>query len=115
MLDFETMIWSVHKNVITNVNVINDKYNDNHYAVDLRSFSGDDIATWLEAHSSEAFPINFPTTWFAWDCMQEYLIDPTGWAVQSDISFTAGYPGCADMVAKKTMLARFARAGQLRR
>ena len=28
--------------------------------------------------------------------MQEYLIDPTGWAIQSDFAFTSGYPGCGD-------------------
>ena len=46
----------------------------------------------MEEHKDEAFPIDFPKTFFAWDCDQDYLIDPTGWAVQSD--FMANYPGC---------------------
>ena len=57
-------------------------YNDNHYAVDIFTLNGDTIGSWLAAHSDEAFPIDFPRTFFAWDCMQAYLIDPTGWAVQ---------------------------------
>ena len=92
--DFEKMIWAVHKNVITSVDTYNDKYNDNHYAVDLQSFSGDKITTFMYAHNHSAFPIDFPKTFFAWDCDQDYLIDPTGWAIQSD--FMADYPGCSD-------------------
>ena len=57
---------------------------------------------WLKAHESEAFPINFPTTSFAWDCMQEYLIDPTGWSVQTDIRYSSGLPGCGYAAAEKT-------------
>lgn len=93
--DFETMIWSVHKEVITKVDTYNDKYNDNHYAVDLGgSFSGPKITAFMTAHKDEAFPIDFPKTFYAWDCDQDYLIDPTGWSIQSD--FDASYPGCED-------------------
>ena len=98
--DFEKMIWAVHKNVITEVDTYNDKYNDNHYAVDLQSFSGDKITTFMYAHNRSAFPIDFPKTFFAWDCDQDYLIDPTGWAIQSD--FMADYPGCSDAEVKSS-------------
>ena len=94
--DLEEMIWTVHKQVITKVDTYNDKYNDNHYAVDLGSFSGDNITAFMIAHKAEAFPIDFPKTFYAWDCDQDYLIDPTGWAIQSD--FMADYPGCTDVV-----------------
>ena len=39
-------------------------------AVDLPGFSGDSIAAYLKANSGNAFPIDFPKTFFAWDCMQ---------------------------------------------
>jgi hypothetical protein len=94
VVDMEENIWSAHKAIITDMNVYDDKYNDNHYAVDLMGFSGAKITAFLTEHEKDAFPINFPTTWYAWDCDQEYLIDPTGWAIQSD--FNANYPGCTD-------------------
>ena len=97
VLDLEKTIWAGHKamiGTIAGVSVTTNRYNDNHYAVDLRGFSGDTMSAWLKAHESSAFPIDFPRTTFAWDCMQEYLIDPTGWAVQTDIRYSSGLPGC---------------------
>lgn len=104
VFDFEKMLWSAHKALITDVNVVNDKYNDNHYAVDTM-MDGSYITTWFEKHNSSAFPINFPTTFFAWDCMQEYIIDPTGWSIQSDYTITL--PGCTDRTRKRATYAKF--------
>lgn len=98
VFDNEKNIWAAHKALITDVNVQNDKYNDNHYAVDLMGMSGTSIASWFTKHKAEAFPIDFPKTYFAWDCMQEYIIDPTGFAIQSDFDITL--PGCTDAVGR---------------
>ena len=70
-----------------------DKYLDNHYAVDLRGFNGTSIADWLEANKDDAFPIDWPRTYFAWVCTQSYIIDPTGWAIQDDYTITL--PNCS--------------------
>ena len=105
VFDLESTLWAGHKAMIGTIGGVStdtDRYNDNHYAVDLPGFSGDTMSAWLKAHESEAFPINFPTTSFAWDCMQEYLIDPTGWSVQTDIRYSSGLPGCGYAAAEKT-------------
>lgn len=92
--DMEINLWRVHKAVDTNVNVTSDQYHDNHYAVDLSDYKGDNLAAWLKNNYDQAFPIDFPDkTYFAWNCMQSYLIDYTGWAVQSDFD-SATWPGC---------------------
>ena len=92
------MLWKVHATVFTSPTVASDKYNDNHYAVDLRGGSFDYISTYFTNNYAKAFPINYPATQFAWDCDQDYVIDPTGYAIQMDVSFTTDYPGCEDVV-----------------
>ena len=98
VFDFESMIWDAHAAIIDDEpNTYGDKYNDNHYAVDLVGFTGSStIEDFCTDHYDEAFPINFPTTFFAWDCDQSYLIDPTGWSIQEDIQITL--PGCGHSV-----------------
>ena len=96
VFDFEKMLWGVHKAVIgTDVSVQNDKYNDNHYAVDIQvdlSY----ISTYFTTNYAKSFPIRYPYTQWAWDCDQNYLIDPTGWAIQCDAQFSTQLPGCED-------------------
>ena len=63
--------------------------------MDLPGFSGDSISKWCSANEGDAFPIEFPSTWFAWDCDQNYLIDPTAWSIQTDIRYSTQLPGCS--------------------
>ena len=94
--DYEKNMFDVHAAVIgTDVSVHTDKMNDNHYAVDLMGFDGSDIAQFCTDNYDDAFPINYPSTYFAWDCTQDYLIDPTGWSIQEDFTFSSvKLPGC---------------------
>ena len=97
---FETMMWSVHAAVIgSEPSVSDDKYNDNHYAVDTQ-VSGDYLSTYMEAHSP--FPLKSTSTW-GYDCTQDYLIDPTGWAIQTDLDIENQYPGCSDLAKAKAL------------
>lgn len=78
--DVEQMLWNVHASIMGDDpnGGVNDKYTDNHYAVDLQS-SGDYLAKYWEAHNP--FPITASTR-VAYACKQSYLIDPTGWSIQ---------------------------------
>jgi len=87
--DFEQMLWSVHSSVMTDPTKA-DKYQDNHYAVDTQ-VSGDYIAQYFTAHNP--FPLSKDSP-FAFACMQDYIIDPTGNSIQTDLFFTQQYPGC---------------------
>jgi len=92
--DVEQMLWNVHASIMGDDpnGGVNDKYTDNHYAVDLQS-SGDYLAKYWEAHNP--FPITASTR-VAYACKQSYLIDPTGWSIQVDLFFESDYPGCMD-------------------
>ena len=92
--DMEAMIWGAHKVLITGPTA-SDKYNDNHYAVDIQVDLGY-IAKYFDTNYAKSFPIAYPYTQWAWDCDQNYLIDPTGWAIQSDAQFSTQLPGCED-------------------
>ena len=92
--DMEAMIWSSHTALITGPTA-NDKYNDNHYAVDTQVDLGY-ISTFFTENYAKSFPIRYPYTQWAWDCDQDYLIDPTGWAIQCDTQFSTQLPGCED-------------------
>jgi len=85
----EDNFWSVHRAVMTAPSV-SDKYNDNHYAVDTH-VSGDYIATYFTANNP--FPLKKDSR-FAFACAQDYIVDPTGWTIQTDLFFTKAYPGC---------------------
>ena len=98
--DFETMLWSTHAAIIgSDPTIADDKYNDNHYAIDEMSVSGDHISSYVSAHSP--FPITSKSVW-AYDCDQDYLIDPTGWAIQVDMMVS--YPACTDAASRKAAI-----------
>eukprot|EP00966_Prymnesium_polylepis_P322002 7378270-Prymnesium_polylepis.1 len=93
----EQMLWGVHaKNLVEPTD--GDKYNDNHFAADLQ-ISGDYIVTYMDAHNP--YPLS-TSSWWGYACDQSYLIDPTGWTIQTDLSFTSSYPGCTESKAKAT-------------
>jgi len=89
--DFENMLWSVHSTVLTTPAANpGDKYNDNHYAVDLQ-ISGDYIAEYFTANNPYPLTKDSP---YGFACMQSYIIDPTGGSIQTDLFFSKSYPGC---------------------
>ena len=47
----------------------------------------------MGAHSP--YPVS-QVSWWAYACAQSYLIDPTGWTIQTDLFFQESYPGCID-------------------
>ena len=69
-----------------------DKYQDNHYAADLQ-ISGDYLVTYMYGHTP--YPLS-QHSWWGYACAQDYLIDPTGWTIQTDLQFTYSYPGCTE-------------------
>jgi len=103
---FERMLWSVHAaNLLAPTD--GDKYNDNHFAADLQ-ISGDPIVTYMSAHNP--YPIS-SSSWWAYACAQSYLIDPTGWTIQTDLQFSSSYPGCTD-AARAALVEAAAAAAQ---
>ena len=96
--NFEEMMWSAHAAMLSSPAISTDKYCDNHYAVDLQ-ISAASIVSYVNAHQSAAYPITTappsPTFW-SYNCMQNYAIDPTGWSIQLDLSFATEFTGCAD-------------------
>lgn len=88
---FEAMMWATHASVMGDdpIKSTADKYTDNHYAVDLMGFSADKIVAYFT--QNDPFPLTNATRG-AFGCKQDYLIDPTGFSIQMDVSFTTGYP-----------------------
>ena len=57
--------------------------------------SGSAIAAKFKAHYADIYPIANRSTTYAFSCEQHYIIDPTGWSIQTDLDFQQGtYPGC---------------------
>lgn len=88
---FEQMLWSAHSTILTAPSVSTDKFNDNHYAADLQ-ISGASIVSYMTANNP--YPLS-TSSWWGYACAQHYLIDPTGWTIQTDLRFPSGYPGCS--------------------
>jgi len=84
--DFEKMLNTVHDNLLTNPECGLDKWVDNHYAIDGRSFSADYVATYVQANNIK---------YMCFGSSLHYIFDPTGWGIQVDLSFTKTMPGCS--------------------
>jgi hypothetical protein len=94
VLQFETMLKTVHENVIneqdTAVYGCNNKWADNHYAIDPPDIFAnyDYIVDYVD--STEGLYVY---------CYDEntfhYLTDPTGWGIQLDINFNYAPAACA--------------------
>jgi len=82
--DFESMLNTVHANVVTSDNCWN-KWSDNHYAVDTPetiTTSMDYIITYIESKASTIY-------YYCQSGVLHYISDPTGWGIQLDLTFTS--------------------------
>jgi len=78
--DFEDMLWAEHASTIgNNANSMLDMYTENHYAQPMNSAGTNKLASYFQTNSP--YPIT-PNTRLAYACKQNYIIDPTGWAIQ---------------------------------
>lgn len=92
----EDNAWAVHATYDKNP-TMDDKYADNHYAIDLMSVSAKPIVDTFTANYKSIYPIANRTTSYAFSCEQDYIIDPTGWSIQTDLNFRGlVYPGCGN-------------------
>jgi len=87
--DFETMLNTVHSNAVTDD--CSNKWVDNHYAVDGRSKSADYIVDYIE--SSGAY-------YYCSGTQVHYIIDPTGFGIQLDLSFSGSASVCTSSAAR---------------
>ena len=93
--DLEATLWASHAAVDTSPSV-HDKWGDNHYAMDLPGTSGASIVKAFTANYARIYPIANKSTTYAFSCEQHYIIDPTGFSIQTDLDFmSGGYPGCS--------------------
>ncbi|KAH8069610.1 hypothetical protein JL720_11908 [Aureococcus anophagefferens] len=93
--DLEATLWASHAAVDTSPSV-HDKWGDNHYAMDLPGTSGASIVEAFTANYARIYPIANKSTTYAFSCEQHYIIDPTGFSIQTDLDFmSGGYPGCS--------------------
>jgi len=86
--DFEAMLNTVHDNLLKNPLCGEDKWVDNHYAIDGHSTSADYIIEYVEAN-------NIKYMCFASNL--HYIFDPTGWGIQVDLRFTKTPKGCSSV------------------
>lgn len=88
--DFSTMLNKVHATVLKNPDCGNDKWEDNHYAIDQHppAPSADHIIDYIDANPDLFY-------YCASDSRSiHYIFDPTGWGIQLDLQFTKGPKGC---------------------
>ena len=86
--DFEKMLNAVHAARLANPECADDKWYDNHYAIDGRAVgSADYIIDYIEANPSTRYYCNRG--------MIHYIFDPTGWGIQLDLQFSKPPPNCA--------------------
>ncbi|KAH8061593.1 hypothetical protein JL721_8820 [Aureococcus anophagefferens] len=70
---------------------VHDKWGDNHYAMDLPGTSGASIVKAFTANYAQIYPIANKSTTYAFSCEQHYIIDPTGFSIQTDLDFMSGW------------------------
>jgi hypothetical protein len=89
--DFENMLKTVHANVIAGKDTAsygcNNKWMDNHYAIDSVGSGFDYIVEYLDA--TEGFYVYCDVAGF------HYMTDPTGWGIQVDMQFTTQPQACS--------------------
>jgi len=98
--DFEAMLNAVHASAVGDGGCSN-KWVDNHYAVDGRSKSADYIIDYIE--SSGAY-------FYCSGSAVHYVIDPTGWGIQLDLSFSGAASVCTSAAARASARRAFSAA-----
>jgi len=101
--DFENMLNTVHKNVIVGHPMCHtDKWEDNHYAIDSFSADASSIVSYINNN-------NVPHVCAAGGSSSgpggglSYIMDPTGWAIQADLSFTTLPSDCSSVFTPRRL------------
>jgi len=94
--DFENMLNTVHKNIIVGHPYCQtDKWEDNHYAIDSFSASTSQIISYINRnnvpHICESGSGGSGMSGL------HYIIDPTGWGIQADLSFSSQPSDCSSL------------------
>jgi hypothetical protein len=93
VVNFEEMLKSTHETVVTGGETCNNKWVDNHYAIDGAWASADYIITFIEENAGIFYYCEFGTL--------HYIVDPTGWAVQLDLTFPTASNICSAAIGRK--------------
>jgi len=89
--DFEKMLNTVHANIIAKYPYCaRDKWTDNHYAIDSFSADTTKIVSYIDAN-------NVPV--YCEGTAPHYVIDPTGWGIQTDLQYKSSPKACSSSVA----------------
>lgn len=92
--DHEAMLWAAHASTLdSDPTSMDDKYTDSHYALPMPSEGLTALASYFSA--STPYPIKNSTR-LAYACMQNYIIDPTGFSIQPE--GRASWPGCSSAI-----------------
>merc|ERR1712178_339170 len=92
--DFEEMLWAEHAGTVgNNANSMVDMYTENHYAQPMNSAGMTKLASYFS--SNDPSPIT-KNTRLAYACEQSYIIDPTGFCIQS--IGRASWPKCSGIL-----------------
>lgn len=95
--DFEGMLMSTHQTVVTGGETCNNKWADNHYAIDGDlSTSAEYIVTFMESN---------PGIYYYCESVNQlhYIVDPTGWGVQLDLEISTTSTVCASSRGRKLL------------
>jgi hypothetical protein len=88
--DSEEMLWAAHAGTLgSDPRVMTDQYTDSHYALPLPSAGLTALSSYFA--SNNPYPITKDTR-LAYACMQNYIIDPTGFCIQP--LGQASWPNC---------------------
>jgi len=86
--DFEAAMNATHDKLLTGQPLCGlDKWLDNHHAFDSQSFAADRVVSWIDATSDAKVYCDSASS-------LHYLIDPTGWGIQLDLSFSNAPAKC---------------------
>ena len=97
VVDFEEMLMSTHQTVVTGGETCNNKWVDNHYAIDgALTASADYIVTFMEANPGIYYYCESET-------LLHYIVDPTGWGVQLDLEISTASTVCASSKGRKLL------------
>jgi hypothetical protein len=104
--DFETMLNTVHKNIIVGHPLCHiDKWEDNHYAIDSMSAQTSGIVSYIEKNNviyTCSSGMSGRRLQGSGGTSVEYIFDPTGWGIQADLGFTTAPTDCSTAFANMT-------------
>lgn len=94
--DFETMLHTVHSNLLKNPQCGVDKWFDNHYAIDSMTADTSNIVSYIAEKK---------TSYYCTNKALHYVFDPTGWGIQLDVRLSTQPPGCSTVDESHSLFA----------